>query len=185
MFGTTSSPNGVSTFSRTDVTSHVPRNSSGKKRSDGPPPMASHALSAKPGSFDAGAVLGKTAEAIVANKAEEAARQAVRRETNSGGGPCRPLVLTALSASRREHGPSTCCAATIREHLRGGATFEVRQHGTGGRWPAVAGTGRLQASVWPRAAPPHPRPSACLMFKRCSRWVARRLQLHRCLSLPM
>ena len=46
-----SGPRGVSTDVKTDCTSHTPRNDGGKKRSEGPPPMASHARSATAGSL--------------------------------------------------------------------------------------------------------------------------------------
>ena len=47
--GTKSGPSGVSTLTRVVCTFQVPRNSSGKVRSEGPPPMDDQALSTASG----------------------------------------------------------------------------------------------------------------------------------------
>lgn len=50
MSGTKSGPKGVSTLIRVFCTFHVPRNCSGKVKSEGPPPREDHALSTASGS---------------------------------------------------------------------------------------------------------------------------------------
>lgn len=49
--GTKSGPSGILMLVRVDSTFHTPRNSSGKYRSAGPPPILSHALSTAGGSL--------------------------------------------------------------------------------------------------------------------------------------